>query len=69
MSCELYQHCSQAVFEAWLNPRIQAEPLIHSIFEHFQWWEWRNWKEAGNEVLTSQTEDGSKIRAQIARHL
>jgi 2-polyprenyl-6-methoxyphenol hydroxylase-like FAD-dependent oxidoreductase len=29
---EPYQRCSQAVFEAWLKPRIQAEPLIHSIF-------------------------------------
>ncbi len=26
------QRCSQAVFEAWLKPRIQAEPLIHSFF-------------------------------------
>ena len=32
MPREPYQRCSQAVFEAWLKPRIQAEPLIHSIF-------------------------------------
>lgn len=27
-----YQRCSQAVFEAWLKPIIQAEPLIESYF-------------------------------------
>lgn len=27
-----YQRCSQALFEAWLKPRIQAEPLIQSHF-------------------------------------
>jgi 2-polyprenyl-6-methoxyphenol hydroxylase-like FAD-dependent oxidoreductase len=32
MPREPYQRCSQAVFEAWLKPRIQAEPLIHSVF-------------------------------------
>ena len=26
------QRCSQAVFEAWLKPRIQEEPLIKSFF-------------------------------------
>lgn len=30
MPREPYQRCSQAVFEAWLQPRIQAEPLITS---------------------------------------
>ena len=29
---EPWQRCSQAIFEAWLKPRIQAEPLIDSIF-------------------------------------
>ncbi|KAF2186232.1 hypothetical protein K469DRAFT_749850 [Zopfia rhizophila CBS 207.26] len=32
MPREPYQRCSQAIFEAWLKPRIQAEPLIHSVF-------------------------------------
>ena len=32
MPREPYQRCSQAIFEAWLKPRIQAEPLITSIF-------------------------------------
>jgi 2-polyprenyl-6-methoxyphenol hydroxylase-like FAD-dependent oxidoreductase len=32
MPREPYQRCSQAIFEAWLKPRIQAEPLIESIF-------------------------------------
>ena len=32
MPREPYQRCSQAIFEAWLKPRIQAEPLIDSIF-------------------------------------
>jgi FAD-dependent monooxygenase len=27
-----YQRCSQAVFEAWLKTKIQAEPLIDSCF-------------------------------------
>jgi 2-polyprenyl-6-methoxyphenol hydroxylase-like FAD-dependent oxidoreductase len=29
---EPYQRCSQAIFEAWLKPRIQAELLIDSHF-------------------------------------
>lgn len=32
MPREPYQRCSQAIFEAWLKPRIQAEPLIDSRF-------------------------------------
>jgi 2-polyprenyl-6-methoxyphenol hydroxylase-like FAD-dependent oxidoreductase len=32
MPREPYQRCSQAIFEAWLKPRIQAEPLIDSTF-------------------------------------
>lgn len=34
MPREPYQRCSQAVFEAWLKPRIQENPLIES---HFGW--------------------------------
>jgi FAD-dependent monooxygenase len=32
MPREPYQRCSQAVFEAWLKPQIQAEPLINAVF-------------------------------------
>lgn len=32
MPREPYQRCSQAIFEAWLKPRIQAQPLIQSYF-------------------------------------
>lgn len=32
MPREPYQRCSQAIFEAWLKPRIQKEPLIDSYF-------------------------------------
>jgi 2-polyprenyl-6-methoxyphenol hydroxylase-like FAD-dependent oxidoreductase len=32
MPREPYQRCSQAIFEAWLKPKIQAEPLIDSYF-------------------------------------
>ena len=32
MPSEPYQRCSQAIFEAWLKPRIQAQPLINSVF-------------------------------------
>ncbi|KAH7408960.1 FAD binding domain-containing protein [Cadophora sp. MPI-SDFR-AT-0126] len=32
MPAQPYQRCSQALFEAWLKPRIQAEPLIGSHF-------------------------------------
>ncbi len=32
MPREPYQRCSQAIFEAWLKPRIQKEPLIDSHF-------------------------------------
>lgn len=32
MPREPYQRCSQAIFEAWLKRRIQAEPLITSYF-------------------------------------
>ncbi|KAH6711702.1 hypothetical protein BKA61DRAFT_693571 [Leptodontidium sp. MPI-SDFR-AT-0119] len=32
MPAQPYQRCSQALFEAWLKPRIQAEPLIDSHF-------------------------------------
>ena len=32
MPREPYQRCSQAVFETWLKPRIQAEPLVDSYF-------------------------------------
>ena len=32
MPREPYQRCSQAIFEAWLKPRIQAESSITSIF-------------------------------------
>lgn len=32
MPSEPYQRCSQAIFEAWLKPRIQAQPLIKSVF-------------------------------------
>ncbi len=32
MPREPYQRCSQAVFEAWLKPRIEKEPLIDSCF-------------------------------------
>jgi 2-polyprenyl-6-methoxyphenol hydroxylase-like FAD-dependent oxidoreductase len=32
MPREPYQRCSQAIFEAWLKPRIQMEPSIDSQF-------------------------------------
>ncbi|KAK5413707.1 hypothetical protein LTR06_005134 [Exophiala xenobiotica] len=32
MPREPYQRCSQAIFEAWLKPRIQAEPSVESLF-------------------------------------
>ena len=32
MPREPYQRCSQAIFEAWLKPRIQTEPLVESYF-------------------------------------
>lgn len=32
MPREPYQRCSQAIFEAWLKPRLQAEPLVESYF-------------------------------------
>lgn len=32
MPREPYQRCSQAIFEAWLKPRIEADPLITAIF-------------------------------------
>jgi 2-polyprenyl-6-methoxyphenol hydroxylase-like FAD-dependent oxidoreductase len=32
MPREPYQRCSQAIFEHWLKPQIQAEPLIDSHF-------------------------------------
>ncbi|KAJ4154470.1 hypothetical protein NW754_001419 [Fusarium falciforme] len=32
MPREPYQRCSQAIFEAWLKAKIQAEPLIDSCF-------------------------------------
>lgn len=32
MPREPYQRCSQAIFEAWLKPQIQKEPLIDSHF-------------------------------------
>jgi hypothetical protein len=34
---------------------------------HFEWWEWC--QKVGNEVVTSKTEDGRKLRTQIANHL
>lgn len=32
MPREPYQRCSQAIFEAWLKPRIQANPLVKSFW-------------------------------------
>jgi len=32
MPREPYQRCSQAIFEAWLKPRVEAEPLIQTHF-------------------------------------
>lgn len=32
MPREPYQRCSQSIFEAWLKPRIEADPLITSKF-------------------------------------
>ncbi len=32
MPREPYQRCSQAIFEAWLKPQLEAEPLIDSYF-------------------------------------
>lgn len=32
MPREPYQRCSQAIFEAWLKPRIEADPLITAKF-------------------------------------
>ena len=34
---------------------------------HFEWWGWC--REAGSKVVTSQTEDGKKLRAQITHQL
>lgn len=34
MPREPYQRCSQAIFEAWLKPKIQQNPLIET---HFGW--------------------------------
>lgn len=34
MPREPYQRCSQAIFEAWLKPKIQDNPLIET---HFGW--------------------------------
>lgn len=32
MPREPYQRCSQAILEAWLKPKIQAESLITAVF-------------------------------------
>lgn len=34
MPREPYQRCSQAIFEAWLKPKLQANPLVET---HFGW--------------------------------
>ena len=34
---------------------------------HFEWWGWV--REAGSDVITSQTEDAKKLRVKIAQHL
>jgi 2-polyprenyl-6-methoxyphenol hydroxylase-like FAD-dependent oxidoreductase len=46
---EPYQRCSQAVFEAWLKPRIQAQPLIKSIFG----WTFQGLVESDNGVVST----------------
>lgn len=34
MPREPYQRCSQAIFEAWLKPKLQANSLVET---HFGW--------------------------------
>lgn len=50
MPREPYQRCSQAIFEAWLKPKIQAETNITSIF---------GWK------LTSLVENDSNVECEV----
>ena len=50
MPREPYQRCSQAIFEAWLKPKIQKIPLIKSIF---------GWK------LTELVESDTGVRCEV----
>ncbi|KIY03003.1 uncharacterized protein Z520_01469 [Fonsecaea multimorphosa CBS 102226] len=64
MPREPYQRCSQAIFEAWLKPRIQAQPLIES---HFGWkFERLSESEDGVECELTDTTAGEthRVRAQ-----
>ncbi|OAP58467.1 hypothetical protein AYL99_07557 [Fonsecaea erecta] len=60
MPREPYQRCSQAIFEAWLKPRIQAQPLIES---HFGWkFETLAETDSGVESELTDTVTGEKHR-------
>ncbi|KIW28126.1 uncharacterized protein PV07_07808 [Cladophialophora immunda] len=63
MPREPYQRCSQAIFEAWLKPRIQAQPLIES---HFGWkFETLAESDAGVECeLTDTAGETHRVKAQ-----
>ncbi|KAH0845670.1 2,4-dichlorophenol 6-monooxygenase [Fonsecaea pedrosoi] len=63
MPREPYQRCSQAIFEAWLKPRIQAQPLIDS---HFGWkFERLTESDTGVECeLTDTSGETHRVKAQ-----
>ncbi|EXJ73511.1 uncharacterized protein A1O5_03272 [Cladophialophora psammophila CBS 110553] len=63
MPREPYQRCSQAIFEAWLKPRIQEQPLIES---HFGWkFETLSESDTGVECdFTDTAGETHRVRAQ-----
>lgn len=62
MPREPYQRCSQAIFEAWLKPKLEANPLVETHFG----WKFESLVEYGTHVeskLVDQTGQQHVIRS------
>ncbi|PVH95457.1 hypothetical protein DM02DRAFT_149202 [Periconia macrospinosa] len=63
MPQEPYQRCSQAIFEAWLKPKLEANPLVETHFG----WKFESLVESDTHVeckLTDQTGKQHIVRSQ-----
>lgn len=65
MPREPYQRCSQAIFEAWLKPSIQENPLIETHFG----WKFESLTESTASVEVTVVDEAGQLHKIISQYV
>ncbi len=65
MPREPYQRCSQAIFEAWLKPKIQENPLIETHFG----WKFESLVESSEDVEATVVDQSGQLHKIVSQYV